>query len=132
LKKRGRFVLEAALLVPGACILLVYLVYFTLFAHDYAVVAHTALESGVKGIYRDGQSDAQCVSKIKKDLDQKLSERTLWILEPQAEVQVNSIKAEIHISGQGSFLSGNEISMEQTLYRIQPCTIIRRSMRLRE
>jgi hypothetical protein len=132
LKKRGRFVVEAAFLVPGVCILLVYLVYFTFYAHDYAVVAHAALESGVKGIYRDGQTDEQCVSRIQKDLDQKLSERTLWILEPKTEVQVNPVKAVINISGQGSVLPVDGISLEQTLYRIQPCSTIRRSMRLKE
>ena len=30
MKRKGRYVLEAALLVPGVCILLVYVVFFTL------------------------------------------------------------------------------------------------------
>ena len=47
MKKKGRYVVEAAYLVPVICILLVYLVFFTLYAHDYAVCAHTALECGI-------------------------------------------------------------------------------------
>ena len=42
--------LEASMLVPIICILLVYLVYFTLYTHDCAVVTHGILESGVKGL----------------------------------------------------------------------------------
>ena len=30
MKKKGRYVVEAAYLVPGICILLVYIVFFTL------------------------------------------------------------------------------------------------------
>ena len=44
-RKKGRFVLEASILVPMICILLVYLVYFTLYTHDCAVVTHGILES---------------------------------------------------------------------------------------
>ena len=82
MKQRGRFVLEAALLTPGICILLVYLVYFTLYAHDYAVLAHCALESGVKGIYWEGQSDQETEQEIREDLQWKLQERLLWVQLP--------------------------------------------------
>lgn len=67
-KKKGRFVLEAAALIPGVCILLVYLVYFTLYAHDYAVCSHAALEAGTKGIYREGDSGGEMEEKICRDL----------------------------------------------------------------
>ena len=70
-KKKGRFVLEAAALIPGVCILLVYLVYFTLYAHDYAVCSHAALEAGTKGIYREGDSGGEMEEKICRDLQKK-------------------------------------------------------------
>ena len=71
-RKKGRYVLEAAVLMPGICILLVYLVYFTLYTHDCAVVTHGMLESGVKGIYRDARSDAARKEQIQEDLKDKL------------------------------------------------------------
>lgn len=131
MRRKGRFVLEAALLVPGICILLVYLVYFTLYAHDRAVFAHAALESGVKGIYREGLSDRQAEQRIREDLQQKLSERLLWIREPRVEVQANPVRVVIDLSGEGPFLSAGEIQMQQTLYRAGPCGVIRRSRWLR-
>ena len=74
-RKKGRFVLEASILVPMICILLVYLVYFTLYTHDCTVVTHGILESGVKGIYRDGRSDGVIREQMQEDLSRKLSER---------------------------------------------------------
>jgi len=127
MKKKGRFVLEAALLTPGICILLVYLVYFTLYAHDAAVLALAAAESGVKGIYREELSDGQIKEKIIKDLQQKTAERTLWVQDPQIEVQVSPIRAVVKVSGKGAFLQVGEIQVQQKLYRIKPCEIIRRS-----
>ena len=44
-RKKGQFVLEASILVPMICILLVYLVYFTLYTHDCAVMAYWNPES---------------------------------------------------------------------------------------
>lgn len=127
MKRRGRFVLEAALIVPGTCILLVYLVYFTLYSHDHAVLVHGALESGVKGIYQEDLSDRQIEQKIQEDLEKKLSGRLLWIRQPQIQVRVNPVRAVITLSGEGPFLSVGEIRIEQTLYRNDPCEIIRRS-----
>lgn len=127
MKRKGRFVLEAALLVPGICILLVYLVYFTLYAHDCAVLVHTALESGVKGIYQEDLTDRQTEQKIRQDLQQKLPERLLWIREPQIEVRADPVRVKISLSGEGPFLRTGEIQIQQTLYRIGPCGIVRRS-----
>ena len=132
MKQKGRFVLEAALLTPGICILLVYLVYFTLYAHDYAVLAHGALESGVKGIYEEHLPDGQIEKNIENDLRRKLKQRVLWIAEPEVEVQVNPVRAVVRLSGQGAFLNAGEILVEQSLYRLKPCAVIRRSRWLRE
>lgn len=127
MKKRGRFVLEAALLVPGICVLLVHLVYFMLYAHDYAVLVHGALESGVRGIYQEDLSDRQIERKIQEDLEQKLPERLLWIRQPQIQVRADPVRVVITLSGEGPFLSVGEIRTEQILYRNDPCEILRRS-----
>jgi hypothetical protein len=132
MKRRGRLVLEAAMLTPGICILLVYLVYFTLYAHDYAVLACCALESGVKGIYLEEQSSGQIEQKIEKDLQQKLSSRLLWIRDLETEVSVNPVHAVIHLTGTGEFLPVRTIEVEQKLYRVDPCETIRRSRWMRE
>ena len=132
LKKRGRFVVEAALLVPGICLLLVYIVFFTLYAHDYAVCAHTALESGIKGVYRDGVGDSQKAQNIKADLEQKLSQRLLWMREKEVEIQVNPIRVAIRISGGGYYFPEERIEVERTIYRTAPCETIRRSRWLKE
>ncbi|MDO4262240.1 MAG: hypothetical protein Q4C82_09180 [Eubacteriales bacterium] len=132
IKKKGRYVLEAAWLVPGICLLLVYLVYFTLYAHDSAVIAHGMLESGVKGICRDGASDASVERRIREDLREKLEQRLLWAEEPDIEVEVNPVRALIRVSGEGPFLTGIRIEAERTLYRIDPCQTIRVVRRLGE
>lgn len=132
MKKRGRFVLEAALLIPGICILLVYLVFFTLYAHDSAVASHALLESGVKGIYRTGMTDGQLEQNIMKDLQQKCSERALWIQNPDIEVQVNPVSVSIRVSGRGAFLQEGEIQIQKKLHRVNPCEFIRRRRWLRE
>lgn len=132
MKRKGRFVLEAALLTPGICILLVYLVYFTLYAHDYAVLAHGALESGVKGNYQERLTDLQIEKNIINDLTEKMERRTFWVTDPQTEVQVNPVYTVIRLSGRGMFLPTGEIAVQQKIYRIQPCAIIRRSRWLGE
>lgn len=126
MKKKGRYVVEAAMLIPGISILLVYLVFFTLYAHDYAVCTHTAVESGIKGLYPDGSTDKQRKEKIEQDLRQKLSTRLLWMREEEVSVQVNPVRLKIQISGKGNFLPVDDILVERELYRIQPCQIIRR------
>lgn len=132
MKKKGRFVLEAAVLVPGICMLLVCLCFFILYAHDYAVCRHAALESGVKGIYREGQSSSQIEVNIKRDLEWKLEERLLWIKNPEIEICVNPVWAEITLSGTGSFWPEGRIEVTQKIYRIQNSEIIRRSRWLKE
>ena len=78
-RKKGRFVLEAAYLVPMVCLLMVYLVYFTLYAHDCAVCAHTMMEAGMKGIYREEKTSGEMEDLIRQDLQKKLKERLLWM-----------------------------------------------------
>ena len=125
-KKKGRFVLEAAALIPGVCILLVYLVYFTLYAHDYAVCSHAALEAGTKGIYREGDSGGEMEEKICRDLQKKLNHRLLWVKETEIQVKVNPAQAIIQITGQGDFLKGCSVTVERRINRIRPCTMIRK------
>lgn len=125
-KRKGRFVLEAAILVPGICLILVSLVYFTLYAHDYAVCTHAALESGTKEIYREGDGSAEMEQKIRQDLKEKLEHRLLWVKEPDIQVQVNPAQAVIQISGQGDFLQGCSVKVTRKLSRIRPCTTIRK------
>ena len=125
-KKKGRFVLEAAALIPGVCILLVYLVYFTLYAHDYAVCSHAALEAGTKGIYREGDSGGEMEEKICRDLQEKLHHRLLWVKETEIQVKVNPVQAVIQITGQGDFLTGCSVKVERKINRIRPCTVIRK------
>lgn len=127
IREKGRFVLEAAYLVPGICVLLVFLVYFTLYAHDYAVCTHAALESGTKGIYRMEETASQVQTAIKTDLEKKLDERLLWISDPEVEVSVSPLKANIHIAGSGRFLGSYSIEVNRILYRINPCDTLRTS-----
>lgn len=132
MKKKGRYVLEAAFLVPGICILLVHLVFFTLYAHDCAVCVHTALESGIKGCYQDGRTDGQLKETLEKDMSEKLAERLLWLEERNVEVRVNPVRITLRITGTGSFLPVSGLEIERTIYRIQPCKTIRRSRWMRE
>lgn len=125
-KKKGRFVLEAAVLVPGICLIMVHLVYFTLYAHDYTVCSHAALEAGTKGIYREGDSSEETEEKICRDLQEKLKYRLLWVKEPEIQVQVNPVQAVIQIAGQGDFLTGCSVKVERKINRIRPCTVIRK------
>ena len=125
MKKKGRLVIEAAYLVPFICILMVYLFFFTLYTHDYAVVVHAALESGVKGLYEENLSDRQIEKKIKEDLEAKLSERLLWAKEYKVETEVSPVKAKVRITWEGSFLPLGELEFEKNLYRIKPCEILR-------
>lgn len=131
MKKRGRFVLEASFLVPGICLLLVCLVMLTLYAHDYAVCAHTMLETGVKGIYRDGSSSGQAEEAIRRDLEQKLSERLLWVRQPKVEVSVNPVRVSIRTTGSGMVFPAKAIDLQQQIYRIQTSEAVRRSRWLR-
>lgn len=124
-KKKGRFVLEAAALIPGVCILLVYLVYFTLYAHDCAVCAHTMMEAGMKGIYREEKTSGEMEDLIRQDLQKKLQERLLWMEAPDITVDVNPVRARIRVSGTGPFLRKIRIETERTLYRISPCPALR-------
>lgn len=126
MKKKGRLVLEAALLTPGVCILLVYVVFFTLYAHDYAVCVHTVLQTGVKGIYLDGRSDGQIREDVEKDIRQKLSERLLWLRQEDVSVQAGPTRLTIQVSGNGGFLPTDGIDIQQEIYRIQPCEAVRR------
>ena len=126
MKKKGRYVLEAAMLIPGINILLVYLVFFSFYAHDYAVCTQTAVESAVKGLYPDGATDKQRKENVEQDLRQKLSERLLWVHEEEVSIELNPVRLKIQISGKGSFLPVEDILVEREFYRIQPCKTIRR------
>lgn len=132
MKKKGRYVLEAAFIVPGICLLLVYMVFFTLYVHDCAVCVHTALESGIKGSYPDGRTDSGRKADMEADLSQKLSERLLWAGEKNVEVQVNPLQITIRIAGTGSFLPVSGLETRQTVYRVYPCRVIRRSRWMKE
>ncbi len=132
MKKRGRFVLEAAVLVPGICLLLVQLCLFTLYAHDYTVCVHTSLEAGVKGIYPEGFSNRKIEEHIRNDLCRKLKERLLWLRNPETEVRVNPIQAEIIVTGTGGFWPAERIKVRQKIYRIQASENVRRSRWLKE
>ena len=124
-KKKGRFVLEAAALIPGVCLLMVYLVYFTLYAHDCAVCAHTMMEAGMKGIYREEKTSGEMEDLIRQELQKKLKERLLWMEAPDITVDVNPVRARIRVSGTGPFLRKIRIETERTLYRISPCPALR-------
>lgn len=127
MKRKGRYVLEAAVLVPFICLLLVYLIFFTLYVHDYTVCRHAVLEAGVKGIYPDGRKNRQIEDDVERDLRQKLDERLLWIQDKKVEVSVDALQILVHLSGTGEFLPVKEIVVEQRLYRVHPCETIRRS-----
>ncbi len=127
MRRKGRFVVEASLLVPGICIVLVYLFFYTLYAHDYAVCIHAAIESGVGGTYREGQSPGQIADEVEEDLRRKLPERLLWIRQSEVEVKANAARVTIRISGTGSFLPVEGIKVKQAIYRNAPCELIRRS-----
>ncbi len=132
MKKKGRYVVEASYLVPVICILLVYLVFFTLYAHDYAVCAHTVLTSGVKGCYQDGRTGEERREETEKELAQKLSGRLLWLEDEAVEVQVNPVRFTIRMSGKGNFLPVSGIVIEREIYRVQPCETLRRSRWMRD
>jgi len=126
MKRKGRYVVEAAYLVPGLCILLVYLVFFTLYAHDYAVCVHTALECGIQGSYVDARSDRQVEADLRQKLLQKLPQRLLWLQNETVEVKADPVRIGIKVSGTGSFLPVDGIHIQQTIYRINPFSIVRR------
>ena len=127
MKRKGRYIVEAACLVPGICMLLVYLVFFTLYAHDYAVCIHTVLETGMKGCYPDGRTDRQVREEVEQELSQKLSGRLLWLQDKTVEVKVDPVRVRIRVSGTGSFIPVNGIEVQQTIYKVQPCETVRRS-----
>lgn len=127
MKRKGRYVLEAAVLLPFLCLMLVYSFYFTLYMHDYAVCVHASLESGVKGSYLDGKNNRQIEEMVKNDLEQKLSARLLWIEDKSVEIEANTLQIRIRISGKGTFLPGDGVETEQHIYRIYPCETLRRS-----
>lgn len=132
MKRKGRFVLESAVLVPGICLILVYLCFFTLYAHDYSVCAHTVLQAGVKGIYCEGQSSRQIEENIRTDLRSKLEERLLWMRETEMEIHAYPVWVEIKVSGAGRFWPQKEIEVQQKLYRIKAGESVRRSRWLKE
>ncbi len=131
MKRKGRYVLEAALLVPGVCILLVYVVFFTLYAHDCAVCVHTVLEAGIEGCYQDGRSGEKIRADVEQEIRKKLSERLLWLQDETVEVSVNPVRLQIRMEGVGSFLPVDGIEVRQAVYRVRPCEVIRRSRWLR-
>lgn len=131
MKRKGRYVLEAALLVPGVCILLVYAVFFTLYAHDCAVCVHTVLEAGIEGCYQDGRSGEKIRADVEQEIRKKLSERLLWLQDETVEVSVNPVRLQIRMEGVGSFLPVDGIEVRQAVYRVRPCEVIRRSRWLR-
>ena len=131
MKRKGRYVLEAALLVPGVCILLVYVVFFTLYAHDCAVCVHTVLEAGIEGCYQDGRSGEKIWADVEQEIRKKLSERLLWLQDETVEVSVNPVRLQIRMEGVGSFLPVDGIEVRQAVYRVRPCEVIRRSRWLR-
>lgn len=132
MKKKGRYVVEAAFLVPGICMLLVYVVFFSLYAHDCAVCVHTALEVGIKGCYPDGHTDSQRKEDMERDLSEKLSMQLLWLQNNHVEIQVSPLRVTLKVSGTGSFLPVSGLETQQTIYRIQPCETIRRSRWMRD
>ena len=131
MKRKGRYVLEAALLVPGVCILLVYVVFFTLYAHDCAVCVHKVLEAGIEGCYQDGRSGEKIRADVEQEIRKKLSERLLWLQDETVEVSVNPVRLQIRMEGVGSFLPVDGIEVRQAVYRVRPCEVIRRSRWLR-
>lgn len=118
-RKKGRFVLEAAYLVPMVCLLMVYLVYFTLYAHDCAVCAHTMMEAGMKGIYREEKTSGEMEDLIRQDLQKKLKERLLWMEAPDIAVDVNPVRARNPRFRNRIILPENKVETERTLYRIR-------------
>ena len=130
-RKKGRFVLEAAYLVPMVCLLMVYLVYFTLYAHDCAVCAHTILEAGTKAIYREELTSGEMKNQIEQELQKKLKERLLWMEEPEITAEVNPVRVRIRVSGTGPFLRQIKIEMDRTLYRVSPCQTVRMKLFLK-
>ncbi len=131
-RKKGRFIVEASYLVPLICILLVFLVYFTLRAHDYAVCAHTAIECGVKELCQTGRTNREIQEQLQAGLEQKLPKRLLWMQEPRIETDVGPLSIKIHIEGPGKLLSEKGIQFQQTLSRREPCKTIRRIKWLKE
>lgn len=132
MKRRGRFVVEAAFLMPGLCVLLCLLVFFTLYAHDYAICAQTALECGTKGLYEDGSSDARMEERIRQDLKGKLSERVLWASEINEEVTVDKLQIKVVITAKGKVWPARAIEIRQTFLRVCPDNLIRVARWLKE
>ena len=132
MKKKGRFVLEASLLVPGFCLLFVCLIFFTLYVHDYMVCSHMMLQTGMKGIYPADRTDRQIEEEVEKDLAQKLSGYLLWLKKEEITVQADPVSLTVSLSGTGSAFLTEQIHIRQKLYRIKPCEIIRRSKWLKD
>ena len=77
-------------------------------------------------------TDEQLEQNIMRDLQQKCSERVLWIQNPDIEVQANPVSVSIRVSGGGAFLQVGDMQIQKKLYRVKPCELIRRSRWLRE
>lgn len=127
MKKKGRFVVEASYLVPGFSLLFVFLVFFTLYVHDYAVCVHTMVQCGVKGSYRLAWTDGQIENYVCQEIEEKLSERLLWMENREVEVSVNPLKIQITVSGIGGLLPVERVQISQKITRNLPCETIRRS-----
>lgn len=127
MKKKGRMVIEAVYVVPGLCILLFSLVFFTLYSHDYAICRQTVLETGIRGLYEEGKSSAQIEEQIRKDLEKKLGERLLWASVLEQEVKVNSLQIQIKVTAKGreDQLPVDRIRVQQTFLRVHPDQTIR-------
>lgn len=123
---------EASFLIPWLCVLFVFLVFFTLYAHDHAVCVHTALECGIKGTYPDGRTNLQIQADVTEELRQKLSERLLWLQEETVEVRVSTARITVRIFGRGSFLPVPEIEVEKEIIRVWPCETLRRTRWMRK
>lgn len=132
MKRRGRFVVEAALLVPGLCMLLCCLVFFALYSHDYTMCAQTALECGTKGLYEDGSGNSQIESRIRQDLQQKLKERVLWASQVSEEVTVNAAQIQVVVTAKGNVWPMDTIEIRQTFLRVYPDRMIRAAKWLKE
>lgn len=127
MKLQGRFVVEAAVLIPYTCIVMLYLCFCTLYTHDCAVAALAAVESGVKELYRDGDSEQQMEEKAVRDLEQKLRERLLLFQFPEIQAEAGPVRMCLKLTGGRVFFIQRDQEREQILYRINPCEVLRRS-----
>ncbi len=62
-----------------------------------------------------------------RDLKRKLGERLLLFRESEVQAEAGPVRMRLKLTGTGAFFPERDLNVEQILYRISPCEVLRRS-----